>query len=290
MAIILAAAVVAAMYIEGKFVAFMSEGSAIHDYHGICNVGVGQPYEEFIHQLRTIAESGDTNRLLTVLRRADEHSRDIYEVWLDDLRHDSYRESIQEILKPLDPAQSKQFSGAAWWHANQAKYPNSTKVEDLEPAFRAKVNAFLGALADAGIHPNIESTLRSKQRAYVMHYCWDIAHGKILPSEVPPYRGIDIVWDHGEAAKSKKAAQNMVDLFEMDYMASLTSNHINGLAIDMKFSWTGTLKIKKKDGTVVEIKTTPRNGADNTQMHEVGASYGVIKLVGDAPHWSVDGR
>jgi len=47
--------------------------------------------------------------------------------------------------------------------------------------------------------------------------------------------------------------------------------------------------IKKKDGTVVKIKTTPRDGADNALMHEVGASYGVIKLVGDAPHWSVDG-
>ena len=82
----------------------------------------------------------------------------------------------------------------------------------------------------------------------------------------------------------------MVDLFEMDYMASLTSNHIKGLAIDMKFSWKGTLKIKKKDGTVVEIKTTPCNGADNKLMHAVGASYGVIKLVGDAPHWSVDGK
>ena len=188
------------------------------------------------------------------------------------------------------PAKETDLSGAAWWHANQAKYPNSTKVDDLEPKFRAKVKAFLAALADAGIHPNIESTLRSKQRAYLMHYCWEIAHGTTPASKVPPYSGIKIVWDHGDAAKSKKAAQEMVDLFEMDYMASLTSNHIKGLAIDMKFSWKGTLKIKKKDGTVVEIKTTPRNGADNKLMHAVGASYGVIKLVGDAPHWSVDGK
>jgi hypothetical protein len=73
-----------------------------HNYHGICNVGVGQPYQDFIHQLRTIAESGDTNRLVTVLRRADERSRDIYDVWLgDDLPeyHEKYRKSIDEILK-----------------------------------------------------------------------------------------------------------------------------------------------------------------------------------------------
>ncbi len=73
-----------------------------HNYHGICNVGVGQPYQDFIRQLRAIAESGDTNRLVTVLRRADERSRDIYDVWLgDDLPeyHKAYRKSIDEILK-----------------------------------------------------------------------------------------------------------------------------------------------------------------------------------------------
>jgi hypothetical protein len=84
---------------EWRFVAFMTEARAIHNYHGICNGGVGQPYEDFIHQLRTMAERGDTNRLATVLRRADERSRDIYQVWLDGYHHDAYRNSIQEILK-----------------------------------------------------------------------------------------------------------------------------------------------------------------------------------------------
>ena len=79
---ILAAGVVVAMIAEWKVAAFMAQSSAIHNYHGICNDGVGQPYEDFIRQLRMMAESGDTNRLATVLRRADEHSRDLYEVWL----------------------------------------------------------------------------------------------------------------------------------------------------------------------------------------------------------------
>ena len=193
-------------------------------------------------------------------------------------------------VSTADSTKPDQLSGAAWWHANQAKYPNSTKIEDLEPAFQAKVKAFLAALKDAGIRPNIESTLRDKRRAYLMHYCWEIAHGTTLPSKVPPCPGVTIVWDHDDAAQSKKAAQEMVDLFEMDYMASLTSNHIKGLAIDMKFSWKGTLTIKKKDGAVVEITTKPRNGEDNTTIHQVGASYGVIKLLGDPAHWSVDGR
>ena len=94
--------VVAAMIVEWKFAAWMGASSAIHNYHGICNVGAGRPYQDFVHQLRTIAESGDTNRLVTVLSRADEHSRDIYDVWLGDglsEYHDAYRKSIDEILK-----------------------------------------------------------------------------------------------------------------------------------------------------------------------------------------------
>ncbi len=102
--VILAAFLVAMMIVEWKFATFMAKNSAIHNYHGICNVGVGQPYEKFIHQLRTIAESGDTNRLTTVLRRADEHSRDIYDVWLGvdgegAIQTDAYEKSIDEILK-----------------------------------------------------------------------------------------------------------------------------------------------------------------------------------------------
>src|SRR5947207_13999626 len=95
-------AMVAAMIVEWKLAAWMGASSAIHNYHGICNGGVGRPYQDFVHQLRTIAESGDTNRLMTVLRRADERSRDIYDVWLGDglpAYHEAYRKSIDEILK-----------------------------------------------------------------------------------------------------------------------------------------------------------------------------------------------
>jgi len=96
--VVLAVLVLVAMAAEWKLAAFMTEARIIHGYHGIWNGGVGQPYTDFIHQLRTISESGDTNKLATVLRRADERSRDIYDVWLADKR-DAFRESIHEILK-----------------------------------------------------------------------------------------------------------------------------------------------------------------------------------------------
>ena len=97
--VILALLLIAVLAAEWKSVAFITEAQAIHNYHGVCNTGVGRPYEEFIHQLRTMAESGDTNKLAAVLRRADERSRDIYEAWLDAYNPDAYRKSIQEILK-----------------------------------------------------------------------------------------------------------------------------------------------------------------------------------------------
>ena len=70
---------------------------------------------------------------------------------------------------------------------------------------------------------------------------------------------------------------------------SLTSNHIAGKAIDMDITWSGTLKVKKKDGTEVEVAYMSNPNA-NMKLHEVGASYGVKKLTNDKPHWSYDGR
>jgi len=100
--IVLAVVALVVMAIEWQVARFWGAATAIHNYHGICNSGVGRPYENFVHELRMIAESGDTNRLVTVLRRADERSHDIYDVWLCDglpSYHDKYRKSVDEILK-----------------------------------------------------------------------------------------------------------------------------------------------------------------------------------------------
>lgn len=96
--IVLAVVAVAAMFVEWKLAISMGEAYAKHGYNGTCNGGVGRPYADFIRELSKMAESGDTNRLATVLRRADERSRDIYDVWLDD-KQDAYRKSIDEILR-----------------------------------------------------------------------------------------------------------------------------------------------------------------------------------------------
>ena len=101
--VILITLVAVAMIVEWKLAevpAFLAEARAIHNYHGICNGGVGEPYQDFIHKLRLMAESGDTNRLVVILRRADKRSDDIYEVWLRaGYGDDFYRKSIDEILR-----------------------------------------------------------------------------------------------------------------------------------------------------------------------------------------------
>jgi len=190
---------------------------------------------------------------------------------------------------PPAPPVIASLSGAAWWHANQAKYPNSNKIADLVPPFRRNVERFTDVLAAADARISVGSTLRHKARAYLMHHCWKIANGMIAPASVPGFPGIDITWDHGNLARSKKAAKEMKELFGMKHIAALTSNHIQGRAIDMTIIWTGTIKIVDADGLTHAIGA-PRTGAANTGLHKIGASYGVRKLIGDDPHWSEDGR
>lgn len=57
----------------------------------------------------------------------------------------------------------------------------------------------------------------------------------------------------------------------------------------MRITWTKEpLEIKRRDGTIAKIYG-PMNGAENADLHEVGSTYDVHKLVADAPHWSSDG-
>lgn len=70
---------------------------------------------------------------------------------------------------------------------------------------------------------------------------------------------------------------------------ALTSNHIAGQAVDMDITWTGEIKVKKKDGTAVAVPFQA-NPNLNTKLRQVGESYGVKKLTSDAPHWSYNGK
>jgi hypothetical protein len=98
--------------------------------------------------------------------------------------------------------------------------------------------------------------------------------------------GVDITWNHPNAVR---AAQDMVDTYEMAFVAALKSNHTKGVAIDMDITWSGTLHLKEANGATRTISTGPRDN-NNPELQSVGRGYGVLKLTSDPPHWSVDGH
>lgn len=183
-------------------------------------------------------------------------------------------------------------SGALW----ATRYPMSRSTADLTSDFRAKVERFIAALRTAGAFVTISETWRSRERAYLMHYAYRIARENLDPRAAPPLASVNICWLHTDAkgnpnlSASKTAALQMVYAYQIVYRPILDSRHIEGRAIDMTITWQGALNIRDAHGKVLTITSEPRNGAGNTELHNVGATYGVVKLVGDAPHWSDDGH
>ena len=190
---------------------------------------------------------------------------------------------------------AKTKSGLFWVTWANAHAKNSTSVDDLVEPFRANAKAFIKALKDGGANVDVGTTTRSDKRAYLFHWCWKIGLGKAKASEATTMMGVDIEWDHGDAEKSKKGAKEMIDGFGLAVPPSSTNapalltNHTPGKAIDMDIAWTGTMKVKRKDGTEESV-VFMQEVNKNTKLHAVGASYGVKKLTTDAPHWSLDGH
>jgi hypothetical protein len=89
---------------------------------------------------------------------------------------------------------------------------------------------------------------------------------------------------------SRKVAAAMVTAYGIVFGPAFPTRHSARRAIDMTITWSGPLKIADASGQIVTINTTPRTGADNKQIHAVGATCGVMKLVADHPHWSDNGH
>ena len=186
---------------------------------------------------------------------------------------------------------AKTLSGASWVQ----KFPNSTSLDDLVDPFKGKAKQFVAALQKAGATVDISSTLRPKERAYLMHWSFKISGG-LDPEKVPEMKGVDIEWVHRDdkgkknTAASKTAADMMVSGYDIAFEPALTSRHTEGKAIDMDISWAAKeLTITDGAGKSVTIKSGNKDGS-NTGLQTVGKSYGVIKLGSDPPHWSSDGH
>jgi len=190
---------------------------------------------------------------------------------------------------------AKTKSGAFWVTWANANAKNSTSVDDLVEPFKANAKAFIKALEDAGARVDIGATMRSGKRAYLFHWCWKIGLGKAKASEATVMPGVDIEWDHGDAGQSMRGAKEMIGGFGLAVppnsvnAPALNTNHTSGNAIDMDITWTGTIKIKEKNGTEESVLFM-EDVNKNTKLHAVGATYDVKKLTTDAPHWSFDGH
>jgi hypothetical protein len=183
------------------------------------------------------------------------------------------------------------LSGPDW----VSKFPTTRNLDDLAEPFRTNVKRFLAAIKATTATLAIADTLRPPERAYLMHFSFAIAREGADPSTVVARHGVDIQWVHPGSADvpaakaSKDAAEQMVQAYGIVFKPALSSRHTEGNAIDMSISWIGDLVIAKADGTSVTITSAPRNG-NNASLHQVGSSYGVIKLATDPPHWSIDGH
>jgi hypothetical protein len=181
------------------------------------------------------------------------------------------------------PVPTGEPSGVQWC----SRFPGSKSVSALVDPFKTCVQKLLAAMHVAAppVSVTIDSTFRPPERAYLMHFAWQIAHGEIAPADVPPKPGVNIIWAHPNGLAAAKA---MVKGYGMVFPAALLSNHEKGLAIDMDLAWSGNLSIEDDNGAARVVSTLPRDGM-NSELQRVAATYGVLKLASDPGHWSVDG-
>jgi hypothetical protein len=178
-----------------------------------------------------------------------------------------------------------QLSGPIWVH----RFPTSVSTADLTRAFGSAVDNFIAALHAGGARVSIAATLRPPERAYLMHYSHRIGYGKINAEDVPEMDGVDIDWVHrdsrGRASNtaSRHAALGMYGLYHIKYPPALQTRHSEGRAIDMTISAFANKTFHDADGTATRVR-------NDAELHALGATFGVIKLVNDKPHWSDDGH
>ncbi|MGU3416731.1 hypothetical protein ACLBW0_24650 [Enterobacteriaceae bacterium C34A] len=175
---------------------------------------------------------------------------------------------------------SKEPSGVQWVN----RFPTSATISDLLPSFATSVQNFIESIINSGGHVRVSATYRPVERAYLMHYSWKIAKEGMDPASIPPKDGVNIDWTHkGNLTAAAAAAKEMVNGYHIVYGPVLTSRHTQKRAIDMTITNVIGKTLKNAHGVDVLVQS-------QSKLHEVGATFGVHKLISDPPHWSDDGR
>ena len=87
------------MIVEAFVVARAKEAFIDHEYHGLLNRHIAQPYEELVQELLARHEAGDMDSLGRALKAAEDRKYVIGHVWLNDDTPDAYSDSVAQILK-----------------------------------------------------------------------------------------------------------------------------------------------------------------------------------------------
>lgn len=194
-----------------------------------------------------------------------------------------YKKSAQEKNNSLEP------SGAQW----HSRFPDETTLDALAEPFKSNVEEFLNAINNAGGNIRITSVKRPKERAYLMHWSYQIKNNSFPPQNVPNYDSIGTVnidWSHRDENgniqldKAIKGASDMNELYKSRFQPSLTSNHTKGLAIDMYITNIIGKTVKLRSGGPDKLVSSQ----DDLWM--IAKTYGVIKHPTDKPHWSYNGK
>jgi hypothetical protein len=162
------------------------------------------------------------------------------------------------------------FAGPEW----VSMFPTSKSLDDLVEPFQSNCRAFIAALEEKGATVTISATYRPVERAAMMHWCCMIAPANgeagMDPDAVPLIPGVDIQWNLGTPEETIAASKAMREGYGIVYPAALISRHTQHLAIDMTI--------------------TGQYGMSPSALWAYGATFGVIKLISDLPHWSSDGH
>jgi len=257
---------------------------------GFMNILLSHLIENYSDREMTVSTSENNSSMLRVIGKHD-FVLVLRKQDREDGEHSLYYRRCETVTNETEDIIVEASSGPDWVKL----FPTSVSTHDLIPSFRKSVEGFLDALRQAGTSVRINATYRPPERAYLMHYAYRIAREGLDPVTIRSFWGLPIRWLHLDSEgdpdlpASVQAAEKMVRAYGIAYAPAMYSTHTEGRAIDMTITWDGDLHILNATGQLVNITSEPRNGADNSVLHTVGASYKVIKMVGDAPHWSDDG-
>lgn len=177
-------------------------------------------------------------------------------------------------------------AGPAWCD----RFPTSVAIEDLVEPFRSGVAKMKAALEAGGARVVIAATRRPPERAYLMHWACMVANSGQDPALIPEMPGVLIDWTcGGDRRAAKAAAAAMVARYDIKFPAALASRHTQGRAIDWRIDIPPrpAKPYKFQDGAG---KTWQFGPGDAALLYRFGATFGVIKLESDPPHWSDDGH